>query len=89
LSFHYTKTPGDNQPNLSKGSLAKRIRILASDSLGGRRPFSDGENRTIDYLKRIFTVMDLEPDNGNSFPVLLNTIEIGWFCAFNRSLVLL
>jgi hypothetical protein len=34
----------------NKDSLAADIRILASDSFQGRRPFTAGETRTIDYL---------------------------------------
>src|SRR5205823_494205 len=67
FSFQFKKTTDDQQPNFSKDSLAKHIRILASDSFEGRKPFSTGEKRTVDYLQKTFAAMGFEPGNGNSF----------------------
>jgi Zn-dependent M28 family amino/carboxypeptidase len=33
----------------------------------GRKPFTEGEKRTIDYLQKEFAAAGLEPGNGNSF----------------------
>jgi Zn-dependent M28 family amino/carboxypeptidase len=67
VSFEYQiKAPAET-PNFSRDSLAKHIRILASDSFQGRKPFSEGETRAVDYLQKTFSNLGLEPGNGNSF----------------------
>ena len=48
-------------------SLAAHIKILASDSFQGRKPFTQGEVRTVDYLQKEFTAAGLEPGNGSSY----------------------
>lgn len=53
--------------NFSKDSLAKDISILASDAFQGRKPFTTGETKTIDYLKKRFQELGLQPGNGNSY----------------------
>lgn len=67
FSFQYQRTPGNEDPGFSKDSLAKHIQMLASDSFQGRKPFSPGEKRTVDYLEQTFKSMGLEPGNGKSF----------------------
>lgn len=51
----------------SKDSLAQHIKTLASDEFMGRKPFTTGETKTIDYLQKEFKSLGLEPGNGNSF----------------------
>ncbi len=48
-------------------SLANDIRILASDEFEGRKPFTPGETKTINYIKNSFAAIGLEPGNGNSY----------------------
>jgi Zn-dependent M28 family amino/carboxypeptidase len=48
-------------------SLAKDIAILSSDEFQGRKPFTTGEIKTINYLKDQFSVIGAEPGNGNSY----------------------
>jgi Zn-dependent M28 family amino/carboxypeptidase len=48
-------------------SLRRNISVLSSDSFGGRKPFTLGEIKTINYLQRQFSAAGLEPGNGNSF----------------------
>ena len=62
--------------SFNKDSLAADIRILASDSFQGRRPFTPGETRTIDYLVRSYTALGLEPGNGNSYTQDVPMVEI-------------
>ena len=57
-------------------SLAQHIIILASDSFQGRRPFTVGETRTLDYLQNQFRSMGLEPGNGNSYLQDVPMVEI-------------
>ena len=60
----------------SKDSLAASIRILASDDFQGRRPFTEGESKTINYLVNAYTALGLEPGNGNSYTQDVPLVEI-------------
>ncbi len=65
-----TKTSADDQDGLATfnvDSLKKDISILASDEFQGRKPFSAGETKTIDFLKTQFAAAGLEPGNGESY----------------------
>jgi Zn-dependent M28 family amino/carboxypeptidase len=48
-------------------SLKRYVAVLASDSLGGRKPFTPGEIKTVNYIKQEFSAAGLEPGNSNSF----------------------
>ena len=48
-------------------TLNNDIRILASDSFLGRKPFTEGEVKTISYLQQRFAETGLEPGNGDSY----------------------
>lgn len=48
-------------------SLKKHVAILASDSFMGRKPFTEGETITIQYLQEQYKKLGLEPGNGNSY----------------------
>lgn len=52
---------------MSADSLAKHIAVLASDEFQGRKPFTEGETKTINYLKEQFALAGLEPGNGDSY----------------------
>ena len=60
----------------NKDSLVKHIIILASDSFQGRKPFSLGETRTVDYIQSSFVSLGLEPGNGNSYLQDVPLVEI-------------
>src|ERR1700733_3796613 len=60
----------------NKDSLAGHIRVLASDSFQGRRPFTTGEKRTIDSLVSSYTSLGLEPGNGTSYTQDVPMVEI-------------
>ena len=60
----------------NKDSLATHIRVLSSDSFQGRRPFTTGETRTVDYLTTSFASLGLEPGNGGSFTQDVPMVEI-------------
>ncbi len=53
--------------SFNKDSLATDIAVLASDSFEGRKPFTEGENKTIAFLQKRFQDIGLEPGNGNSY----------------------
>ncbi len=48
-------------------AFAKHIQVLASDAFEGRKPFSVGETKTINYLKTEFEKLGLKPGNGKSY----------------------
>ncbi len=73
----HSAAPENQAPSLfSRDSLAKHIIVLASDSFQGRKPFTPGEDRTIDYLQAQFRSMGLETGNGNSYLQDVPMVEI-------------
>lgn len=52
---------------INAGSLAQHISVLASDAFEGRKPFTRGEDSTIQYLAAQFKQLGLQPGNGNSY----------------------
>lgn len=65
-----SKTTVDEQDGLSTfnvDSLKKDISVLSSDEFQGRKPFTEGETKTIDFLKAQFASAGLEPGNANSY----------------------
>jgi hypothetical protein len=68
--------PEDGLSFFNKDSLVRHIKILSSDSFQGRRPFTVGETRTVDYMKSNFTRLGLEPGNGNGYLQEVPLVEI-------------
>lgn len=66
----------DGVSGLNKDSLITSIKTLSSDSFQGRRPFSAGETITVDYLRKQFTSIGLEPGNGDSYFQEVPMVEI-------------
>ena len=60
----------------NRDSLAQHIIVLASDSFQGRKPFTPGETRTLDYLQNEFRSMGIEPGNGDSYLQDVPMVEI-------------
>lgn len=48
-------------------AIANHIKTLASDEFLGRKPFTEGEDKTIAYLADQFKSLGLKPGNGNSY----------------------
>ena len=57
----------DDFAGFSVDSLVTDIKMLSSDSFMGRKPFTEGEAKTISYLQKRFAEVGLEPGNGNSY----------------------
>ncbi|MBO9683791.1 MAG: M28 family peptidase [Flavisolibacter sp.] len=57
----------DGFTGFSADTLRHDISVLAADSLLGRKPFTEGETKTINYLQKRFAEVGLEPGNGNSY----------------------
>lgn len=56
---------GESTPETD--SLAQDIRVLSSDSFMGRKPFTEGETKTINFLEAQFRAIGAEPGNGSSY----------------------
>jgi len=69
ISCNTAQTAGynDGLSAFSKDSLARHIKALSSDEFQGRKPFSIGETKTIDYLTEQFKIAGLEPGNGDTY----------------------
>ncbi|WP_242926639.1 M28 family metallopeptidase [Pontibacter vulgaris] len=52
---------------LTTESFGKYLREVSADELEGRKPFTNGEKKTLAYLEREFKALGLEPGNGNSY----------------------
>lgn len=52
---------------INDNSFSKHIAVLASDEFEGRKPFTAGETKTINYLKGEFEKLGLKPGNGESY----------------------
>lgn len=59
--------PEDGLATFNADSVKQHVSILASDSFMGRKPFTEGETLTVDYLKNQFKHAGLETGNGDSY----------------------
>ncbi len=57
-------------------SLKAHIKVLASDEFQGRRPFTEGEVKTVAYMEESFKKLGLKPGNGNSYLQEVPLVEI-------------
>ena len=76
VACHPGATGDAGLATFNKDSLTDAIKVLSSDSFQGRRPFTAGETRTIDYLVKSYTALGLEPGNGNSYTQDVPLVEI-------------
>ncbi len=63
-----SRAPAADARQLSAERFAAHAKALASDAFGGRGPGTDGEERTVAYLREQLTAMGLEP--------LLQTVRV-------------
>lgn len=61
------KNAGDGTAAFSADSLGKHIAELSGDYYLGRKPFTEGETRSLQYLQQQFQAVGLEPGNGTSY----------------------
>jgi hypothetical protein len=57
----------DGITSFSAERLKQDVSVLSSDSFAGRKPFTAGETKTINYIQQQFSEAGIEPGNGNSF----------------------
>ena len=56
--------------------MEEHVRILASDEFQGRKPFTEGEKKTLEYLEKEFKAVGLEAGNGDSYLQEVPMVEI-------------
>lgn len=57
-------------------SISKHIKVLASDEYQGRKPFTEGEKKTVDYLVKELRSYGLKPGNGINFTQEVPMVEL-------------
>ena len=65
-----------NIVEVDQTTIGNHIERLASDEFVGRKPFTEGEVKTVNYLKDEFEKLGLLPGNGDSFFQDVPMIEI-------------
>lgn len=71
LSFSQSEF-GKNEENNYRQFLS----TLASDKFQGRKPFTEGEELTVNYLRKEFESIGLQPGNGKSYFQNVPMVEI-------------
>ncbi|WP_436515730.1 M28 family metallopeptidase [Ekhidna sp. To15] len=61
---------------ISEQSLRTHIEVLSSDDFQGRKPFTEGEIKTVNYLVDQFKAYGLEPGNGDSYTQDVPLVEL-------------
>ena len=70
------QTGAGSADTFNKDSLKQHIKMLASDSFMGRRPFTIGEERAVAYISSTFQRLGTEPGNGSSYIQEVPLVEI-------------
>ena len=66
----------NEQVSIDTVSVASHLQILSSDDFQGRKPFTEGEEKTVKYLVDQFKALGLEPGNGDSYIQEVPMVEI-------------
>jgi hypothetical protein len=56
-----------NPTMLTREDVEPHIIELASDDFMGRKPFTEGETKTVQYLEESYKALGIEPGNGESY----------------------
>lgn len=60
-------TGAEKLPEIDSATLDRHLSVLSADSFGGRKPFSEGEDLTVNYLQEQMKEIGLEPGNSGSY----------------------
>lgn len=74
LNHHNDPDAGLNAFNAD--DIKGYLKVLSSDSFMGRKPFTEGETRTVDYLQSQFKAVGLEPGNNGSYTQDVPMIDV-------------
>ena len=71
-------SPKKNQQetDISVDRMIKYIKDLSADEYMGRKPFSEGETKTINYIANLYKEIGLEPIDGDSYFQKVPLVEI-------------
>lgn len=61
------QSPEKKNYAISKEDVEPHIIELASDEFMGRKPFTEGEVKTVQYLEQAYKALGVEPGNGESY----------------------
>lgn len=76
LACQPTKEKSSGTIAIDTLTIAKHIEILASDEFQGRKPFTEGEVKTLAYLEDAFKRYGLSPGNGDSYFQAVPLVEL-------------
>src|SRR5688572_21602981 len=62
-----TFDPEDGLASITETGIEGHIKKISSDEFLGRKPFTEGETKTIAYLQDEIKKIGLEPGNGESY----------------------
>jgi len=68
--------PLDGLETITQTGLESHIKTLSSDEFMGRKPFTEGETKTIAYLQDEIKKLGLEPGNGTSYLQEVPMVEV-------------
>ncbi|GGK57337.1 M28 family metallopeptidase [Rufibacter glacialis] len=72
-----TSAPSETSPSeVTLDSYRTYVTALAADDMEGRKPFTNGEKKTLAYLEQEAKALGLEPGNGDSFLQEVPLVEI-------------
>lgn len=66
----------DAESKMSEEKMKEYIQILASDEFQGRKPFSEGETKTIEYISNVYADLGLETINEKSYLQEVPLVEV-------------
>ncbi len=68
--------PAGDRAAIDAATIRRHIAALADDSMMGRKPFSEGEEKTVRYLESQFRALGLAPGAGESYYQDVPLVEI-------------
>ena len=71
-----TEAPSTTLPAIDTSYMESVVKEISSDEYGGRRPFTEGETKTIAYLVNEVKNLGLAPGNGDSYTQDVPLVEI-------------
>ena len=78
LIFGFSCTPQEDKDHdlISAEGLTYHIEKLSADDFMGRMPFTEGETKTVEYIKEQYEELGLKPGNGNSYYQEVPMVEL-------------
>jgi len=64
------------EDSIHQADLIRHVKVLGSDELMGRKPCTEGEDRTLEYLKAEFIRLGLKPGFGESYFQEVPLVEV-------------